>query len=423
MNTASSATSAPSSSCSARPCSSTPSSCSCRSSGRSATRSSTATRSSGSRSSASTTSSSSSTTRRPGTRCCFTLKYAVVLTIAAGRARLRPRAALRLLAARRRRALVRTLVVLPGRPADRRGRAAVPAAVRGRAADRPGQRRSSTASGIDVRRLVRHARRPRSGSSSSWTSGGRWASTPCCSTPASSTSPRSCSSPPASTAPPGWQLVRHIVLPLSLPVLLSSHHLQHQRHAQGLRLRRRADQRRPGQRHDAADALHVPDRRSPTATTATAARSRSADDPVPARHPLHLPLLAPRPDEGLTHDRHDRIRHGPAPRRIHARRRAAAHRAAHATSSPAADPSSSRPAHRRDLPAGLAAPRARSRRRTSSSTTRSGRCPRTGRFDNYVEALTTGNLGTYVRNSIIAVVPVARRSSCCSASPPASRSR
>ena len=88
----------------------------------------------------------------------------------------------------------------------------------------------------------------RSSSSSSWTCGGRWASTRCCCTPASSRSPKRSSSRPASTARPAARLVRHVVLPLLAAGAAVVGHVQHQRHPQGLRLDRRADQRRPGQR-------------------------------------------------------------------------------------------------------------------------------------------------------------------------------
>ena len=134
--------------------------------------------------------------------------------------------------------------LLPGRAADRRGRAAVPEAVRSRHRRPAWSTRSSTTVGARRRRLARQPATPRSRHRRSWTSGGPWASTPCCSTPGLVDIPEDILESARLDGATGWQLIRHIVLPLSLPVLLSLGHLQHQRHAQGLRLDRRADQRR-----------------------------------------------------------------------------------------------------------------------------------------------------------------------------------
>ncbi len=92
--------------------------------------------------------------------------------------------------------------LLPGRPAHRGGRAHVPEPLRDRPGQRPGQLAAQRRR-LSLGRLVRLARATPSGSSSSWTSGGPWASTRCSCTPAWSTSRKRRSRRPGSTARPG----------------------------------------------------------------------------------------------------------------------------------------------------------------------------------------------------------------------------
>ena len=172
-----------------------------RSSGRSATPCSTATRSPASRSSASTTSPSSSRTRRPATRSRSPSSTRVVLTVVQVGVGLPAWRCCTSSGCAEASALIRTLVFFP---------VVLPTVAVALlfqklfevGAARPARStRSSRLLGVEPVDWFGSAGGVVLGHHRSWTSGGRWASTPCCSTPASSTSPTTSSSRPASTAP------------------------------------------------------------------------------------------------------------------------------------------------------------------------------------------------------------------------------
>ena len=236
-----------------------------------------------------------------GTPLCFTLKYAVVLTVlqvALGYGL----ALLYVFWLRRASGADPHAGLLPRRAADRRRRAAVPAALRGRADSRARSTRSSTPSGIAS---VDWFGTPAAAFwviilMDLWRSMGFYAVLLYAGLV---DIPDELIESARLDGARGWKLIRHIVLPLSLPVLLSSLIFSINGTLKVFDTVVALTNGGPGQRDHAADALHVPDLVHLRRLRLRQHDRADADDPLPAGHRLHLPVHAARHHEGLTHDR------------------------------------------------------------------------------------------------------------------------